>query len=89
MSRSSPSNCSPTFVPSVLKLDYNAFTDWTKINRSQLSAEDIAWLNAWESYDLACSPMDDDERRMIRMGHNLGWWAHSENTECTNQEGCQ
>lgn len=38
------------------------------------------WLAAWNLWDLACSPMDDNERRMIRYGHYLGWWdrRHSE-----------
>ncbi len=59
--------------PSVLKMDYLDFQCFCLNNRHRLSPEEQAWLNEWESWDLACSPMDDNERKLIRYGHRLGY----------------
>lgn len=62
------------FTRKELTLDY---TEWSRLvgaRRRQLEPEVREWLVAWELWDLACSPMDDNERRRIRYGHYLGWW---------------
>lgn len=65
------------FTPSVLQYDYFAFRDWVNANRPQLAKCEIEWLDAWDAWSLACSPMDDDLRRRIRYGHYLGWADHA------------
>lgn len=62
-----------SFRSSELILPSHEFRQIAQEKRKFLSSEDIEWLNAWESWDLACSPMDDKERRFIRYGHFLGW----------------
>lgn len=57
--------------PSQLSLPYGEFEEFVK--GATLSAEDHKWLGAWHQYDLACSPMDDDFRKIIRIGHYVGW----------------
>jgi hypothetical protein len=62
------------FTPDELTLGY---TEWKRLvekRRKQLAPEVRQWLGRWQSWDLACSPMDDNERRLIRYGHYLGWW---------------
>lgn len=76
--------------PSELKLNYSEFCivvghmrlardeeRWSKrpSTHPTISPEDDEWLNAWELWDLACSPMQDEERKLIRYGHYLGWFA--------------
>jgi hypothetical protein len=39
----------------------------------QLHPEVRKWLHAWRLHDLMSSPMDDDQRRVMRYGHYLGW----------------
>ena len=60
------------FRPSELKLDY---TEWVDLVSNRELASDLKkWLYCWKAWDLACSPMDDDERRIVRYGHYLGWF---------------
>lgn len=71
------------FTPSELMLGYN---DWKPLSEARLKhlLPDVrAWLHAWKRWDLACSPMDDNERRLIRYGHYLGWWEHGEHKKAT------
>jgi hypothetical protein len=62
--------------PSDLLLSYSAFSIYIQRVRGRLSAEELAWLAAWESHDLAKSPMPDEHRRYLRYGHFLGWFDH-------------
>lgn len=68
------------FTPEELKLGYIEWANLVESRRSSLHPEIMLWLSKWELWDLACSPMDDDARRMIRRGHYLGWW-HRDKTE--------
>lgn len=68
-------NTEPAFTASILQLDYHEFTAWVRKHRNRLDPMDREWLGAWESWDLACSPMDDEHRKRIRLGHSAGWWA--------------
>ncbi len=58
-------------IPSVLKSNYNKFR--LHCLRETLTPEEQKWLKAWEMWDLACSPMDDKQRSLIRYGYYLGW----------------
>lgn len=59
--------------PTTLLLSYTEFKKYTDEN--EITGELRQWLNEWESWDLACSPMDDNERKLIRYGHFLGYFA--------------
>lgn len=61
-------------TPSLLHLGYEAWHQAIEELRPTLSNEDKEWLADWEMWDLACSPMDDNDRRLIRYGHRLGWF---------------
>ena len=58
----------------ILDLSYSEFKEWVHKNEKNLSKDDRLWLNRWDSWDMACSPMDDSERRQIRYGHFLCWF---------------
>lgn len=62
------------FTPDELTLDYTTWSKLAKERRIYLAPNVRHWLGQWELWDLACSPMDDNERRHIRYGHYLGWW---------------
>ena len=67
------------FKPSELKLGYLEFK--ALIEKRKAEVADPAtqeWLAAWNRYDLAVSPMDDEERRFVRYGHYLGWFDSKE-----------
>ena len=61
--------------PSDILLPYTEF----KLRMTEIKplGKYLDWLNEWELWDLACSPMDDDERKLIRYGHFLGWMARN------------
>lgn len=44
--------------------------------------DDIKWLHTWQLWDLACSPMTDSERSLIRYGHYLGWYEGKKVNKC-------
>lgn len=62
------------FTPDELTLGYTEWSRLAKERRRNLAPEVLQWLGEWELWDLACSPMDDNNRRQIRYGHYLGWW---------------
>lgn len=62
------------FTRSELRLDYAAWTALAGARRPHLTEESRKWLAEWDAWDMACSPMDDAERRLIRYGHHLGWF---------------
>lgn len=55
-----------------LTLNYNEWEALLKSNPLQ-DTDDKRWLAAWNRYDLACSPMEDTQRSLLRYGHYLGW----------------
>ena len=59
-----------------LTLDYIAFKELCHNTPFDLDVRE--WLSDWGSWDLACSPMNDNERKFIRYGHYLGWWQAKE-----------
>jgi hypothetical protein len=61
------------FTLEEINLPYDKFNDLQMARYPILSDEARDWLNAWIRWDLACSPMNDENRRFIRMGHYLGW----------------
>lgn len=61
------------FKPSELLLSYSEFKELSDVPCSSDLQE---WLNAWNAWDFACSPLNDSERKQIRYGYYLGWWAH-------------
>ena len=63
------------FRPSELQLPFAEFSELTASSGEQLDPEWRRWLGDWSLWDLACSPMPDEERRLIRYGHSLGWFA--------------
>jgi hypothetical protein len=60
------------YTPAQLQLPYLA---WKVVEGTITDAHERAWLAAWKRWDLACSPMPDSERRLLRYGHWLGWHA--------------
>jgi len=50
-----------------------------------LDSETQKWLESWNLYDYAWSPMDDVRRRVLRTGHYIGWIDH-ENYAFYNQK---
>jgi len=63
------------FTAAELQLTYNAWSKLlTRKRVSELAPEVLVWLGYWNIWDLACSPMDDAERRHIRYGHYLGYF---------------
>jgi hypothetical protein len=63
--------------PSELLLGYTEFNK--AIKGRELDANTKRWLGEWSSWDLACSPMDDNERSFIRYGHYLGFFSSISN----------
>ena len=61
-----------------VQLPYDKWDMLQKERRPSLSDEARAWLDKWNVWDFACSPMDDAERRLIRLGHYLGWFHRSD-----------
>ncbi|EZP75015.1 hypothetical protein H839_15983 [Parageobacillus genomosp. 1] len=51
------------------------YSKWREINPEELTNEEREWYREWESHDLSVSPMSDEERKLIRYGHYLGWFA--------------
>lgn len=66
-----PTVASP-IKPSELLLSYHEFN--RVIKGRELDTNTKKWLGEWNSWDLACSPMDDKERSFIRYGHHLGFF---------------
>lgn len=64
------------FTPDELQLGYTAWKALSESLRPRLAPSVRSWLAEWQLWDLACSPMDDNERRLIRYGHYLGWLHH-------------
>ena len=62
-----------TFSAMELLLPYMKFTELCD-DRKMFARSLREWIAAWELYDLFYSPMDDDQRRFIRLGHYLGWY---------------
>lgn len=61
------------FKPSELRLGSEEWKSLSEERAPHLRPETREWLGSWEMWNLACSPMSDDERRLIRYGHYLGW----------------
>ncbi|MCC6506369.1 MAG: hypothetical protein IT475_13095 [Aquimonas sp.] len=68
------------FTPDELTLGYTEWKQLENERRKHLAPNVRQWLGQWNLWDLACSPMDDNERRQIRYGHYLGWWHREEVT---------
>lgn len=50
---------------------------WKALSEERLPQLDPAarrWLYAWNAWDLAANARNDDERRIERRGHYLGWF---------------
>jgi len=67
------------FSPSELKSSYNKFEEIIKGKFDSLDDETKEWLSEWRRYDLAISPIDDNERKNLRYGHYVGWFSHKKN----------
>jgi hypothetical protein len=74
------------FKPSELKLPYD---EWCNLLKDEglgsappfvsypdanMTKELRGWLHRWHSLDLAWSPMPDEERRQLRLGHFFGYF---------------
>ena len=70
----------PGFNADELQLPFVAWKELSERRRASLSPEVRKWLGAWRLWDLACSPMSDDERRNIRYGHYMGWFERQNAT---------
>ena len=62
------------FTQHELCLPYNKWNELQEGRRERLREDVCAWLDQWNAWDLACSPMSDEKRRLIRLGHYLGWF---------------
>lgn len=58
-----------------LQLGYREFKQWVGENLNELDRNEREWLHDWESYDMVISPIDDEERRLARYYHCIGWFA--------------
>lgn len=63
------------FIANELTLPYKEWCTLVRERYPQLSTEVKEWLRKWDDWDLALSPMNDDNRRYIRRGHYLGWFT--------------
>lgn len=63
------------FTPDELQLNFTAWSALVDSRRKDLDPNVREWLGRWRTWDLFSSPMDDNERRMIRYGHHLGWFG--------------
>lgn len=63
------------FTSTELLLGYHDWKELSEFRLPHLRKEVRQWFAAWQQWDIACSPMDDDERRVIRCGHYFGWFA--------------
>lgn len=66
------------FVPSELSLPSREWNALLKQIGADLAEEERTWLNAWDSLNLAWSPMLDERRQLLRLGHYLGWFDRKE-----------
>lgn len=65
-----------SFKPSELLSSYPEFKKISENRKKTLNKETKKWLKEWNLYDLAISPIDDNQRKYLRMGHYDGWFAH-------------
>ena len=66
-----------SMTPSDLLLPYKEFN--ARLNELGIKDRPIQdperqWFFAWNLRDFAWSPRDDDERRVERLGHYVGWF---------------
>lgn len=61
------------FTPDELQLGFMAWRQLSVARRPHLDPKIRRWLGEWSLWDLACSPMCDKERALIRYGHYLGF----------------
>ena len=60
-----------TIKPNETLLPYQEFVKLT--NSKSLNSVSQEWLNEWNSFDLATSPTVDEDRKLIRYGHYVGF----------------
>lgn len=63
------------FTTSQLLSPYHEWIEHASSLEHRLRSETKQWLYEWRMWDLACSPMSDEDRKRIRYGHYLGWHA--------------
>ena len=73
-----PSPESSGFSADELQLPFTKWKELSEGRRTYLAPEVRRWLGRWKAWDLACSPMNDDERRRIRYGHYMGWFERQD-----------
>lgn len=61
------------FSPAEVQLPYLQWDEIQRTRRASLGGDVRTWLDKWNQWDFANSPMDDEKRRLIRLGHYLGW----------------
>ena len=64
-----------SLTPANLLLPYSKFQVFVSEIMPNLNDHEKRWLAEWELWDLANSPMPDEERSSTRYGHFLGWFA--------------
>jgi len=65
-------------VSSELELGYHEWCALLVKRQHLLNHKEQEWLAAWDRWDFAVSPMEDERRRLIRSGHHRGWFAHAD-----------
>lgn len=60
-------------TPETLTLPFDKWKEFVEANNVQFDELDRAWLGFWNLLDLSLSPIDDDLRRFLRLGHYTGW----------------
>lgn len=68
-----------TFATSELLLGSKEFSRLSHERATTLDKETAEWLYNWEFLNLAWSPMDDEKRKFLRLGHYQGWFDRAQN----------
>lgn len=64
-------------APDVLQMNTAAFDQWCQAHRSDLDYDDEDWLSEWTKWQSSNNFLPDDEMRLIRYGHYVGWMKGS------------
>lgn len=69
------------FKPSETRLPYDKWKKLIESIRHELCDDQLKWISAWESWDLAVGHhFTDEARALIRYGHYLGWHEKLKNS---------
>ena len=68
------------FTAQDVELPYQEFKKLCNQVKDDLGPNNKEWLGIWEQWDLAVSPMPDEVRQKLRLGHWFGYYGTKRRT---------